>query len=135
LSFYKVKELEKQVRSLQQAALERAGKQKETETTSFSLKHAEHKTSPVTKEREKLQLALEREVKQKEKETTSFSLKHEERKTSPLAKERKEVQEEIVENGLAAEVAQALETFQLSWDAQGSDKVTTGHFPCSILFS
>ncbi|KAJ7367434.1 hypothetical protein OS493_040398 [Desmophyllum pertusum] len=58
-----------------------------------------------------------KEAKQKKEEISSFAFRNEEQKTSPTGKERREVQEEVVENGLASEVEQALSSFQLSWDS------------------
>ncbi|KAJ7389046.1 Neurabin-1 isoform X1 [Desmophyllum pertusum] len=63
------------------------------------------------------QTTSEKEVKQKKEEISSFAFRNEEQKTSPTGKERREVQEEVVENGLASEVEQALSSFQLSWDS------------------
>lgn len=64
----------------------------------------------------------EREVKKEE--TVSAPVQIEEQNSMPDGKWREEVQEEIVENGLAFEVEQALSNFQLSWDSAGKKDVT-----------
>ena len=64
----------------------------------------------------------EREVKKEE--GISAPVQIEEQNSMPDGKWREEVQEEIVENGLAFEVEQALSNFQLSWDSAGKKDVT-----------
>ena len=64
----------------------------------------------------------EREVKKEE--TVSAAVRLEEQNSMPDGKWREEGQEEIVENGLAFEVEQALSNFQLSWDSAGKKDVT-----------
>ena len=129
--YFKVKELENQVHSLQQAAAEQGSRQRERETPSFLLKNEEQKALQTGKHRVKQlhspqQAASEKDAKQNEKETLSFLLKDKEQKTSPTAKGKVEVEEKIVGSDLTTEVQQALAGFQLSWDAD-KDKVTPGN--------
>lgn len=67
------------------------------------------------------QAASKTEVKVTEKEASSFALKTEEPKIS-ACKDKREVQEEVVENGLAAEVEKALLSYKLSWDEQSGEE-------------
>ena len=67
------------------------------------------------------QAASKTEVKETEKEASSFVLKTEEPKI-PTRKDKREVQEEVVENGLAAEVEKALLSYKLSWDEQSGEE-------------
>ena len=67
------------------------------------------------------QAALKTEVKVTEEEASSFALKTEEPKIS-ACKDKREVQEEVVQNGLAAEVEKALLSYKLSWDEQSGEE-------------
>ena len=78
-----------------------------------------------------LQQASKTEVKVNEKEAPSFVSKTEEPKI-PARKDKREVPEEVVENGLAAEVEKALLTYKLSWDEQ-SDEAVAGNTAIIIL--
>lgn len=94
----KVKELEKQVLSLQQAASEKEVKQK----------------------------------REKQKEPPSL-LWREEPKV-PAQRVKEEVQEEVVENGFAAEVEKELALIKIRWDTQ-SDNATAGNVSFLEAFS
>lgn len=71
------------------------------------------------------QQVSEKEREVKKEEAISAPVQIEEQNSMPDGKRREEeVQEEIVENGLAFEVEQALSNFQLSWDSAGKKDVT-----------
>lgn len=107
--YFKVKELESQLHILQQATPE-----KETKPTSKLFKQ------------EQAELSLS-SSKHLGKDVPSGNVQLISKRTNvPPTDERKsQVNEEVVENGLASEVQQALANFQLSWDAE-ADKVKTG---------
>ena len=118
ICYCKVKELESQLHILQQATPE-----KETKPTSklfkqeqaeLSLSSSKHLGKDVPSGN--VQLISSKDKKAK---------KNEEQNVPPTDERKLQVNEEVVENGLAAEVQQALANFQLSWDAE-ADKVKTG---------
>lgn len=94
----KVKELEKQVLSLQQAASEKEVKEK----------------------------------REKQKESPSLLLREEPK--VPAQRVKEEIQEEVVENGFAAEVEKELALIKIRWDTQ-SDNATAGNVSFLEAFS
>ena len=116
--YFKVKELESQLHILQQATPE-----KETKPTSklFKQEQAELSLSSSKHLGKDVPSGNVQLISSKDKKTK----KNEEQNVPPTDEKKSQVNEEVVENGLAAEVQQALANFQLSWDAE-ADKVKTG---------
>ena len=74
--------------------------------------------------RVQLQQKSEKETEVKKEETISAPVRIEEQNSMPDTKMKEEVQEEVVENGLAFEVEQALSNFHFSWDSAEKKNVT-----------
>lgn len=110
--YFKVKELENQLHTLQQA--KPTSKLFKQEKAELSLSSSKHLGKDVPSRNAQLISSKDKKPK-----------KNEEQNIPPTAERKSQVNEEVVENGLAAEVLQALTNFQLSWDTE-ADEVETG---------
>lgn len=81
--------------------------------------------------RVQLQQKSEKETEVKKEETISAPVRIEEQNSMPDTKMKEEVQEEVVENGLAFEVEQALSNFHFSWDSAEKKDVTEPVVECA----
>jgi len=116
--YFKVKELESQLHILQQAT---PGKEAKPTSQLFKQEQAELSLSGSKHLGKDVPSGNVQLISSKDKKTK----KNEEQNVPPTAERKSQVNEEVVENGLAAEVQQALANFQLSWGTE-ADKGKTG---------
>lgn len=115
--YFKVKELESQLHTLQQAT---PGKETKPTSKLFKQEQAELSLSSSKHLGKDVPSGNVQLISSKDKKT-----KKNEEQNIPPTERKAQVNEEVVENGLAAEVQQALANFQLSWETE-ADKVETG---------